>query len=42
MTAEHAADLARCKRGIEPLRVVVPAQVAASSVQAIDPVPMTF
>jgi hypothetical protein len=42
MTAEHAADLARRKRGIEPLRVVVPAQVAASSVQAIDPVPMTF
>ena len=45
MTVEHAAALARRRRGIEPLRCVILPQVAAAAVAPDgwrEPMPMLF
>ena len=41
-TVEGAASLARCRRGIEPIRIVILEQVAASHDKLEEPMPFCF
>jgi hypothetical protein len=42
LTVQEAVSLAVRRRGVEPLRAIVPAQQIALSTEKYDPMPMTF
>jgi hypothetical protein len=42
MSVDNTADLARRRRGIQPIRIVIPPQIAASHDPWDEPMPMIF